>query len=249
MNWKIFASPVLVAQALSADLFALSNADEPKHISLSGGSTPGIWFTTLALPVWARKIRWENLHFWWSDERCVPPESAESNFGTANELLFRHIDIPQQNLHRIHGEEPPEKEALRYAEEITDFVRTNKEGVPVFDWIHLGMGEDGHTASLFPGHTDYDASQLVITTRHPKSGQDRISKTARLLSAGERVSYLVLNRKKAALLGKIQEAEKQKGSSAALPWPAARIGSEHGVTEWYLDLAAASLLTDTSMNS
>lgn len=242
MNKKIFDSPTNIAQTLSAELSALSEGNKPKHISLSGGSTPKVWFTFLTQHGWPKKIYWENIHFWWGDERCVPPDNPESNFGAVNELLFQYIDIPAENLHRIRGEDSPQKEAVRYAEEIEKLVPKDKDGVPMFDWIHLGMGDDGHTASLFPGQTDYAATELVIHTKHPENGQDRISKTARLLMAGKRISYLVTGEKKAALLRKIQKAT-QKDSSALPPWPAARIHSINGITEWYLDQAAASLIT------
>ncbi len=184
----------------------------------------------------------ENLHFWWGDERCVPPENVESNFGAANDLLFRHIDIPAVNLHRIRGEADAEDEIHRYSDEIDKFVNKNPEGIPAFDWILLGMGDDGHTASLFPGKTEYNDPAWLTVAEHPASGQQRISKTALLLGAGKRISYLVTGKNKAELLRQIKETT-EKNSLSALPWPAANIRSKEGETEWYIDAAAASLFT------
>ncbi len=244
MNLKIFTSPASVVRELSDQLQTLSNSDPKKHISLSGGSTPRLWFEFLAQPPYSKKIRWENLHFWWCDERCVPANSTESNFGVADTLLFRHITIPRENLHPVHGEKPPEQEAVRYADEIDKHVPKNNAGVPVFDWIHLGMGTDGHTASLFPGHTDYTDTKWITTARHPESGQNRISKTPILLMAAKRLTYLVLGKGKAEIIKEIQEnlAEKARQKNS-LPWPAARICASAGITEWYLDPSAASLLS------
>ncbi|PIE56401.1 MAG: 6-phosphogluconolactonase [Desulfobulbus propionicus] len=243
MNLNIFTSPAAVVTALSNELQLLSKSDRARHISLSGGSTPQLWFELLAQPPYSKDICWKNLHFWWCDERCVPAKSPESNFGVADTLLFRHIDIPRENLHRIHGEESPEQEALRYTDEINSNVPKNSAGVPVFDWIHLGMGVDGHTASLFPGHTDYTDTRWITTARHPESGQKRISKTARLLMAGRRLTYLVLGKDKAHMMKELQRnLEKEGQKKDALPWPAAKISSTAGITEWYLDQPAASLL-------
>ncbi len=240
MIWKIFATPQHIATELARHLCDLSLTERPQHISLSGGSTPKIWFSLLATPLWAKQIRWANLHFWWGDERCVPPESAESNFGAARELLFRHIDIPPANLHRIRGETDVKEELLRYSNKIDLFINKNIEEIPAFDWIILGVGDDGHTASLFPGKTDYTATEWITVAEHPVNGQKRISKTVRLLSAGRRISYLVTGKNKAALLSKIKEATEREPLSM-LPWPAANIRAKQGETEWYVDAAAASL--------
>ncbi len=242
MNWKILPTPQHIAEEFSRQLDELSIKGGVRHIIISGGSTPKIWFTNLATPPWIKKICWENIHFWWADERCVPPENPESNFGEANKLLFRHINIPKKNLHRIRGEAPPVEEARRYAKEIDQFVGKNSQGIAVFDWIHLGIGSDGHTASLFPGQTNYNDAKWVTVARHPESGQQRITTTALLLTASNRISYQVTGKSKAELLQKIQK-ERENNPQVKLPWPAANIHSKTGETEWYIDMAAATLLT------
>ncbi|PID75420.1 MAG: 6-phosphogluconolactonase [Deltaproteobacteria bacterium] len=243
MNLKIFSSPAAVVEALANELLALSTGGGQRHISLSGGSTPKLWFELLARPPYAGGICWKNLHFWWCDERCVPPDAADSNFGVADKLLFSHINIPRKNLHRIRGEEPPEREVSRYSDEIDQYLPKNKAGYPVFDWIHLGVGGDGHTASLFPGQTDYTDKNWITIARHPETGQRRISQTASLLAAGTRLTYLLLGNGKSAILAQMQKRIEDKAQlSDPLPWPAARIRSIDGITEWYLDQAAASFV-------
>lgn len=154
INHKIFPSAELVVDSLANELQNYSQQGKPVHISLSGGSTPKMLFKRLASADYANSIQWQNLHFWWGDERCVAPDDAESNFGEANTLLFSQITIPPENIHRIRGEDNPELEAQRFAQEMSSLVPC-QNGTPVFDWILLGVGPDGHTASLFPGATDY----------------------------------------------------------------------------------------------
>src|SRR5690554_4598718 len=114
-------------------------------IALSGGTTPRKLFKRIAKK-YADAIPWERVHFWWGDERCVDPDSDQSNFNMTREALFRKIQIPEGNIHRIRGEANPDAEAERYASEIGENL-TIENGMPVFDLILLGMGDDGHTAS------------------------------------------------------------------------------------------------------
>ncbi len=238
--WKVFASTEEIFAALTARLVALSARQA--HISLSGGSTPQGWFRMLAQPAQAAAVRWENIHFWWGDERCVPPDAEESNFGAAQRLLLAHVPLPPGNIHRIRGEDQPEREALRYATAIRQQVPPGASGLPSFDWVLLGMGDDGHTASLFPGQTDFAEPNLTVLARHPVSGQQRISKSAALLMAGQHVDYLVTGAGKASLLRDIRNMDANPAARTQSPWPAAHILSLHGETTWYLDPAAASLM-------
>lgn len=236
-EFRILDNADAVVLELAASMKSLSEQGRPVHISLSGGSTPKLLFKLLAQPEWANSIQWQNLHFWWGDERCVAPDDAESNYGEANALLFSQIAIPAENIHRIRGEDDAQQEAKRLADEIKAEV-PEKNGLPAFDWILLGMGDDGHTASLFPGQTDYDEPALTLVAAHPQSGQLRVSKSARLLNNADRISYLVLGAGKAEMI----EAIHGKNAKADLPYPAAHIASAHGITEWYLDAAAAKAL-------
>ncbi|NLS14073.1 6-phosphogluconolactonase [Vibrio sp. SM6] len=234
INHKIFPTAELVVESLANDMKAFSELGRPIHISLSGGSTPKMLFKLLAQEPYASQIQWNNLHFWWGDERCVAPSDAESNYGEANELLFRHVAIPEQNIHRILGEAEPELEVKRFAKEMQECIPL-ADGTPVFDWILLGVGADGHTASLFPEQTNYDDANLAVLATQPQSGQIRVSKTARVLEAAKRISYLVLGAGKADIVYEINSTPPE-----ALPYPAAKIQARSGLTEWYLDLDAAA---------
>lgn len=231
MNYQVFDTAENVVHELSEQLMQYSLRSRPAHISLSGGSTPKLWFAYLAKH-YGDKINWNNLHFWWGDERCVGPTDPDSNYGQAKALLFDHIQIDSANIHRIIGENDPEDEAQRLAEEICLDV-PKLHGIPTFDWIILGMGGDGHTASLFPGQTDFNDPDLTLVATQPESGQRRVSKTARLLSNADRITYLVLGESKAALLKEIAHTD-----SAELPYPAAKIKARH-TTDWFLDASAA----------
>lgn len=234
INHKIYQTAEQVVESLANDMKAFSEMGRPVHISLSGGSTPKMLFKLLATEVYATSIQWQNLHFWWGDERCVAPDDAESNYGEANALLFTQVNIPAENIHRIRGEEEPEAEAQRFAKEMAEVIPT-ENGTPVFDWILLGVGADGHTASLFPGQTNYDDENLSVLASHPESGQIRVSKTARVLEAAKRISYLVLGAGKADIIEEINSSP-----ARVLPYPAAKIQAKVGLTEWYLDLDAAA---------
>ncbi|MGC6248740.1 6-phosphogluconolactonase [Bisgaard Taxon 45] len=232
MNIIVFDSAQQAVEKIAQAFLTYSLEGRPVHISLSGGSTPKLLFKTLAQAPYNTEIQWQNLHFWWGDDRMVPPTDPESNYGEVQKLLFDHIQIPAQNIHRIHGEEPVEKELKRFEQELSAVVPEQ-----VFDWIILGMGTDGHTASLFPHQTDFEDPNLAVIAKHPETGQIRISKTAKLIEQAKRVTYLVTGGSKAEILKEIQTIPAEQ-----LPYPAAKIQAKHGVTEWYLDKDAAKLL-------
>ena len=122
--------------------------DQPHAtIAVSGGSTPRLLFTYLA----QADVDWSRVHFFWVDERCVPPSDGQSNFKLANEILLKPAGVRAPNIHRIHGELVPEEAAIHYIGEVENFFSLNPGELPVFDLIHRGIGPDAHTASLFPG--------------------------------------------------------------------------------------------------
>ncbi|MEI8673482.1 6-phosphogluconolactonase [Vibrio sp. SA48] len=234
INHKIFDTAQQVVTSLADDLKAYSEQGRQIHISLSGGSTPKMLFKLLAQAPYAEGIQWSNLHFWWGDERCVAPNDVESNYGEANALLFSQVNLPAENIHRIRGEDEPQVEADRFAKEMADVI-PSENGTPVFDWILLGVGADGHTASLFPGQTNYQDENLSVLATHPESGQLRVSKTAKVLEAAKRISYLVLGASKVDIVNEIHTTPANE-----LSYPAAKIQSKTGQTEWYLDSDAAA---------
>lgn len=231
-NIVIFTNAQQVVEKIAQDFLTYSLLGRPVNISLSGGSTPKLLFKTLALPPFKDKIQWDNLHFWWGDERMVPMESEESNYGEVKRALFDHIQIPKQNIHFINGNIPTQEALDQFENDINQNVANH-----TFDWIILGMGDDGHTASLFPHQTDFEDNNLATIAKHPQSGQIRISKTAKLIEKAKRITFLITGDKKAEILQEIQSH-----NSKELPYPAARIKAINGITEWYLDKDAAKKL-------
>lgn len=226
-----------LAKDFSAAVSEKAASGELLTVALSGGHTPKTFFEVLSIQ-YSEKIAWDNVVFFWGDERCVPPDNDESNFKMTNLALLSKIEMPEANIHRVRGEDPPHNEALRYAEEIKAFIPAGSNGFPSFDWIFLGMGPDGHTASLFPGAPTLEEKEKVcVVATHPETGQKRVSVTFPVLDAAKRVSFLVAGDSKAPVLKEIMES-----GGEPLPYPASMVNPVDGVLEWYLDKAAAPWL-------
>lgn len=230
---KIYQNSQRVAETLAEDFFNFmekkARNKELSYVVLSGGSTPQIFFNLLA-ENYSDKIDWENVHFFWADERCVPWDHEDSNYGMAKKLLFDRIEIPLDRIHPIHGHKDFISEAERYAEEIQKHVPL-VYNLPRFDWVWLGMGEDGHTASIFPDqlalmHTD----RICETSIHPVTKQKRITLTGKALNNARRISFLVTGKNKADM---VKTVLKEPGINSR--YPAAHIRPFEGVLEWYLD--------------
>lgn len=234
---RIFPTPTALA-AHAADAFLhlarqSAVAKQPRFVALSGGRTPNQLYRELARRSAAEQPDWRWLHLFWGDERCVPTQDAESNFGTADRLFLKPAGFPLENIHRIRGEAEPEKEAARYEREIQRWLPSDGKGMPRFDWILLGLGEDGHTASLFPGTATLQEKQrLCVPAVHPESGQRRITFTLPLINAAARVTFLVTGRGKGGVFRAIL---KNAPDAAALP--AALIQPANGLLEWWVDAA------------
>lgn len=207
------------------------------HIALPGGSTPHKFFQYLSGPI-SDEINWNVIHFYWGDERCVPPDHPDSNYGMTNKALLNKIDIPKYNIHRIYGESEPEKEVLRYSEEIRANVPSNNQNLPQFDWIILGLGTDGHTASLFP-HISLSSTtkQICTIATQPQSGQKRISLTLSILNNAKHISFLVTGKSKAQVVASILNEDPER-----YKYPAANVAPSRGILEWYLDQEAGAFL-------
>ena len=216
-----------------ADAFAkylwreISNSDS-FHLALSGGSTPAVLFDHLALE-YTDKINWSKVHLYWGDERCVPPDHPESNYRMAYEKFIRYVDIPASNIHRVKGENNPEAEAIRYSKEIEHHLRRQNK-LPVFDCVLLGMGTDGHTASIFPHQMDLlQAPTTCAVATHPISGQQRITITGKVINAARQTHFLVTGASKKPILEHIFS-----NSDKAKNYPAFYIEK----ATWWLDDAA-----------
>lgn len=224
--------PATVAADFSRFFFELLEGKDQFTVALSGGSTPKLLFQ-----LWASEFRtatdWSKVRFFWGDERCVPPNHEESNYGMTKSLLFNHIDIPEENIHRIIGEADPETEAERYGGEISDNT-DELDGFPAFDLVILGMGSDGHTASIFPHQMDLlQSEKFCEVATHPESGQKRISLTGSVINRANTVAFLVTGASKQE---KVQQIFAKHPD--AQQYPAAHIMPQSEDVHWFLDEAA-----------
>jgi 6-phosphogluconolactonase len=199
---------------------------------LSGGSTPQAVYRLLVTSPYRERIPWHTIDFFWGDERCVPPTDPASNFKMAWDSLLSRVAIAEGRIHRISGEHhSPEEAALAYESEIRT-VCGLVPAPPRFDLVLLGLGDDGHTASLFPG-TEWDDERLVIANFIPKLQAMRISMTPRILNAAAEVLFLTAGIEKAdALAGVVNDPKTH--------YPAALIKPHSGSLTWMADRAAAS---------
>lgn len=210
-------------------------------VALSGGSTPIEMFGLLTREPFRSEMPWQQLHLFWSDERCVPPDSPDSNYYAANEALLSRVDIPEENVHRLRGEIEPDEAAREYERQIRAAVEGDP---PRFDLILLGMGGDGHTASLFP-HSDglSVTDRLVVHNHVPDEHRgsapvaDRLTFTSTLINAAERVTFLVTGSGKADVLKAVLEGERDTEQ-----YPSQLVLPADGKLLWLLDEAAASRL-------
>mgnify|MGYP000900369731 CR=1 FL=1 len=206
-------------------------------VALSGGSTPKSLFDYWAhLP--EGEIGWEKIRFFWGDERCVPPTDDESNYKMTKEHLFDFVPVPDENIFRIRGENDPGSEAGRYGELLGRKLETI-DGVPSFDIMMLGMGDDGHTASIFPYEiVQWNSPGNCVTATHPVTGQKRVSLSGRVINAAKNVFFLVTGENKADKVKEIIEYPLE----AAKKYPAALVQPESGNLCWFLDEKASKLL-------
>jgi 6-phosphogluconolactonase len=237
---KIFSTPSELAEKFAEELILWINEAEQKRkpisVALSGGSTPVLLFSVLG-DKFSGSVHWEYVHFFWSDERCVPPDSSDSNYRMTRNMLFDKILIPSSNIHRILGENDPECEALRYSDEIDSFTE-KRNGQPLFDIIILGIGEDGHIASIFPGNLHlFNSGKICEVAIHPVTLQKRITMTGRVINNANSVTILVTGRNKAAIVEKILHENPFAKDS-----PASHIVPSPGELRWFLDREAGSLL-------
>lgn len=209
------------------------------NLVLSGGSTPVRLFKMFAREGSSGDLPWEQVHFFWADERSVPPNHADSNYGMARRLLLNPLSIHKENIHRIFGELPPHEAAKAYSRQLVA-AASARRNLPLFDVVLLGLGEDGHTASLFPGSLfEEDSSQLAmaVVADYGDRPSNRVTLTARALSWTHHVIFLVTGASKAKAVNRALRGEKDP-----LLIPSQRIRPDSGTIHWLLDQDAAALL-------
>lgn len=216
----------------------VNNKKNHFHIALSGGSTPKSIFEYLTLNHQST-IDWHKVKFFWGDERCVPPNDPESNYKMADENLLSKVSIPKENIFRIKGETNPTDEAKRYSELILKILPQKNE-LPRFDLIMLGLGEDGHTASIFSNQKSLlNSDKIYSTAVHPATGQTRITLTGRIINNASTVVFIATGNNKAKV---VNEIINQKDTSK--DYPASFIKPHDGELYWLLDKSAASEISE-----
>ena len=225
----IFADPKELALG-AAEYFV---AQMPETVALSGGSTPKLMFQILA-EQFRDQVEWSRMHFFWSDERHVPPDHPESNYRMANEALLTHVPVSADKIHRIRGENADADDAARDYEHT--IVKVTGESLPRLDLIFLGLGTDGHTASIFPGsEVLHETKRLVAAPYVEKFKSYRITMTLPLLNNGAAIVFLVSGAEKAEIVKAVLEGEDD--------YPAQAVNPFQGELIWMLDKDAASKLT------
>ena len=225
-----------VAELIKEMSLAKKTSDEKLNIAVSGGSTPKQLFTLLG-DEYEKLIPWQVVRFFWVDERCVEPTHPESNFGLTYDTLLQRTFIKAENVFRMKGEDQPDDEAKRYQDVLWKELPA-KYGFPVFDLVLLGMGEDGHTASIFPNDMSLLSSEFSVGVGvHPLTGQKRITLTGKTINNASKVVFLLTGDSKAEILKQIINHE-----PLAQLYPAAHVHNQNGIVDFYIDKMAAKLL-------
>lgn len=201
-------------------------------VALSGGTTPAAMFRLLATPPLVSQVPWHHTHLFWGDERLVPPDDPGSNYGQAYDLLLRHVPIPSDNIHRAKGELSPAAAVADYETRLAA-VAENGRFFPRFDLTIMGLGNDGHTASLFPGPVraeEQTGAVMAVTAVYEDRPAHRLTLTPRLFNDARHVLFLVAGKSKAGAVTAVLH-----GPHAPETWPAQRIQPTDGVVSWYLD--------------
>lgn len=249
-NVQIFADPDSLAHAAVVRFIQIARdaieARDQFTVALSGGSTPKALYTLLATEPWHNQIDWNQVHLFWGDERHVSPSDASSNFRMTQERLLSQVPIPPENVHRIKTENPDAQVvADEYEQELEKIFQLGEHQFPRFDLVMLGMGANGHTASLFPG-TDavHEQSRLVVAPWVEELHTNRITLTPPVINNAREIIFFVTGIEKAATLQAVLEEEYQPDRL-----PAQIIRPTQGKVVWMIDRAAASLLSTVAAST
>ena len=207
-------------------------------VALSGGSTPERFYHLIGSHPYGEKVDWDRVHLFWVDERCVPKEDKASNFKLVFDALLSAVPIPEENIHPMRTGEGPEQGARKYEEDLRAFFGRSRP--PMFDLIFLGVGEDGHTASLFPGSDSLDErSRLVVPVYLGEPRKDRITLTLPVLNQARHILFLVAGHSKSEMVRAILGKEGDRAR-----YPAGLVYPANGQVTWFIDEEAASKMKD-----
>ena len=209
-------------------------------VALNGGSTPNRLFQLLATEFHGN-VDWSKVHVFWGDERCVPPEDPGSSYGQARDMLLSHVPVPQANIHRVKGELDPAAASDDYARVLKEFASPPLDW-PRFDLVYLGMGEDGHTASLFPGSpVDVSEPTLPVTAQYQDRPANRVTLTPVVFNSARMIVFMATGEKKAQTFAEVLSDRYNPER-----YPAQRIRPDPGTLTWLVDKAAAGKLPEES---
>ncbi len=210
-------------------------------IALSGGSTPQIFYRALSSPEWKERFDWNRMLFCFGDERCVPPDHPESNYGMTKAALFDPLGLRPEQIYRMKGElDEPTRAADDYERTLREITESPPPLIPHLDVILLGLGDDGHTASLFPGTSALaDRNHLVAVGQSPRGVPSRITLTLGVINRASVVLFLVIGRGKAPMVRKVLEPRNEMERSL----PATQVRPESGRLIWLLDESAGVSLS------
>ncbi len=205
--------------------------------ALSGGSTPRQFYSLLGSPSYRNAVDWPRIHIFWADERCVPPDRPESNYKLAHDAFLSSVPLPAENIHRIQGEGEPAEAAQAYEHELRGFISSSD--IIVFDLIILGAGDDGHTASLFPGSAALrERTRLAVPVFLERPKISRITLTLPVLNNAAQVLFLVSGSAKAGVVWDILEGGDTRH------YPAGQVRPLNGYVTWFIDRQAAGKLSE-----
>jgi len=225
-----------VAQAFAACAAAAIAARGHFRVALAGGETPRPLYERLAAPPYAAALGWPRIEVFFGDERCVAPDTARSNYRMARESLFDAVPLPTTNIHRMRGEDLPARAARRYASELR--AAFGRDAVPRFDLILLGLGTNGHTASLFPGGACLRERRRLVCAQYVEAEREwRLTLTLPVLNAARAVWALVRGAGKAQIVARVLQGPRQP---EVLPMQF--VAPREGEYVWWLDAAAATAL-------
>lgn len=240
MNYHIFPSLGLAKRTAEYIVHISKKAVSERNrfvVALSGGSLPKLLFPALASEPVCSEIEWKAWHVFWADERCVPQMNSESNYYLASKHLFDYVDIPPSQIYTPNTSMEPAGMAVLYQSTLQRVFRIKGDELPRFDLLLLGMGEDGHIASLFPNHPLLKEKKRWIAPifDSPKPPPERITLTLPVINNARCIIFLVTGKSKAAALKKIFQEE-----STSSPLPAQMVKPMDGEVHWFLDEDAAS---------
>ena len=210
-------------------------------VAISGGATPRRMYRMLAEEPYGSAIPWDKTYIFWVDERCVPENDPASNYGSAKKDFLNRVSVPEAQVYPMPGELPPKQGAQTYQKALIDFFHLEDGRFPIFDLIFLGMGTDGHTASLFPGHRTVDEKErMVVAVKGGDPDVNRLTLTLPVLNRARHIVFLISGKEKAATLKTVFEDDQTR-------LPVQKIHALDKELTWLLDREAASLLPDTQL--